>query len=92
MSLIAREKNIGTMEVMATLPLKDLDFVIGKFLLGLYFGETNPGSTYGAAGTIVLVLLWVSYSCLILFFGAQFTYIYAKKYNILFVPYYELKN
>ncbi|MDF0707959.1 YihY/virulence factor BrkB family protein [Flagellimonas okinawensis] len=67
-------------------------FVIGKFLLGLYFGEANPGSTYGAAGTIVLVLLWVSYSCLILFFGAQFTYIYAKKYNILFVPYYELKN
>ncbi|MCK0161712.1 YihY/virulence factor BrkB family protein [Allomuricauda sp. F6463D] len=62
-------------------------FVIGKFLLGLYFGEANPGSTYGAAGTIILVLLWVSYSCLILFFGAQFTYIYAKAYNILFVPY-----
>jgi len=65
-------------------------FVIGKFLLGLYFGEANPGSTYGAAGTIVLVLLWVSYSCLILFFGAQFTYVYAKAYNILFVPYNEL--
>ena len=60
-------------------------FVIGKFLLGLYFGEANPGSTYGAAGAIVLVLLWVSYSCMILFFGAQFTYIYAKKYNILFI-------
>jgi len=67
-------------------------FVIGKFLLGLYFGEANPGSTYGAAGTIVLVLLWVSYSCLILFFGAQFTYIYAKAYNILFIPYNELKK
>ncbi|NVN19645.1 ribonuclease BN [Muricauda sp. HICW] len=67
-------------------------FVIGKFLLGLYFGEANPGSTYGAAGAIVLVLLWVSYSCLILFFGAQFTYIYAKKYNILFVPYSELDS
>lgn len=67
-------------------------FVIGKFLLGLYFGEAEPGSTYGAAGTIVLVLLWVSYSCVILFFGAQFTYIYAKTYNILFVPYSELKE
>lgn len=67
-------------------------FVIGKFLLGLYFGEAKPGSTYGAAGTIVLVLLWVSYSCLILFFGAQFTYVYAKTYNILFVPYNELKK
>ncbi|WP_318344035.1 YihY/virulence factor BrkB family protein [Flagellimonas baculiformis] len=67
-------------------------FVIGKFLLGLYFGEAKPGSTYGAAGTIVLVLLWVSYSCLILFFGAQFTYVYAKTYDILFVPYNELKK
>lgn len=67
-------------------------FVIGKFLLGLYFGEAEPGSTYGAAGAIVLVLLWVSYSCLILFFGAQFTYIYAKTYNIFFVPYNELEE
>lgn len=57
-------------------------FVFGKFLLGLYFGETNPGSTYGAAGTIVLVLLWVSYSCLILFFGAEFTYVYTKRYGV----------
>ncbi|MDX1363446.1 YihY/virulence factor BrkB family protein [Arenibacter latericius] len=56
-------------------------FVIGKTLLGLYFAEAEPGSTYGAAGTIVLILLWVSYSCLILFFGAQFTYIYAQRYG-----------
>lgn len=57
-------------------------FVLGKFLLGLYFGEANPGSTYGAAGTIILILLWVSYSCLILFFGAEFTYVYAKRYGL----------
>jgi len=57
-------------------------FVLGKSLLGYYFGEANPGSTYGAAGTIVLVLLWVSYSCLILFFGAEFTYIYSKRYGL----------
>lgn len=56
-------------------------FVIGKLLLGFYFGQADPGSTYGAAGTIVLVLLWVSYSSLILFFGAEFTYVYAKKYG-----------
>lgn len=56
-------------------------FVIGKFLMGYYFGQANPGSTYGAAGTIVLILLWVSYSCLILFFGAQFTYVYATRYG-----------
>ncbi len=61
-------------------------FVIGKSLLGYYFGEANPGSTYGAAGTIVLILLWVSYSCLILFFGAEFTYIYAKRYGHTILP------
>ena len=56
-------------------------FVIGKLVLGYYFGETDPGSTYGAAGTIILILLWVSYSSLILFFGAEFTYVYAKRYG-----------
>lgn len=61
-------------------------FVVGKFLLGLYFGQANPGSMYGAAGTIILILLWVSYSCLILFFGAEFTRIYAKHYGQTIVP------
>ncbi|SDM61148.1 YihY/virulence factor BrkB family protein [Kriegella aquimaris] len=61
-------------------------FVLGKSLLGVYFGEANPGSTYGAAGTIVLVLLWVSYSCLILFFGAEFTFVYAKRYGLGIEP------
>lgn len=58
-------------------------FDIGKALLSFYFGATEPGSTYGAAGSIVLILLWVSYSCLILFFGAQFTYAYAERYGAL---------
>tara|TARA_R110002049_G_scaffold223308_4_gene394937 strand:- start:247 stop:1221 length:975 start_codon:yes stop_codon:yes gene_type:complete len=61
-------------------------FVFGKFLLGLYFGKANPGSTYGAAGAIVLVLLWVSYSCLILFFGAKFTWIYSERYGLGIKP------
>ncbi|WP_104734220.1 YihY/virulence factor BrkB family protein [Hanstruepera ponticola] len=56
-------------------------FVLGKSLLGFYFGEADPGSTYGAAGTVVLILLWVSYSCLILFFGAEFTWVYANAYG-----------
>ncbi len=56
-------------------------FLIGKTMIGFYFGKVEPGSTYGAAGTIVLILLWVSYACLILFFGAQFTNVYAKKYG-----------
>jgi membrane protein len=56
-------------------------FFMGEFLLGLYFGKSNPGSTYGAAGSIVLVLLWVSYSCLIFFFGASFTRVFSKHYG-----------
>lgn len=61
-------------------------FVLGQSLLGYYFGKSNPGSTYGAAGTVVLILLWVSYSCLILFFGAQFTYVYAKYLGVEVKP------
>lgn len=56
-------------------------FVLGEFLLSFYFGKSNPGSTYGAAGSIVLVLLWVSYSCMIFFFGAEFTRVYSKRYG-----------
>jgi membrane protein len=48
-------------------------FVIGRFALSLYFGKANPASVFGAAGSIILVLLWVSYSSMIVFFGAEFT-------------------
>jgi membrane protein len=48
-------------------------FVFGKFALSLYFGKANPASVFGAAGSIILVLLWVSYSSMIVFFGAEFT-------------------
>jgi membrane protein len=52
-------------------------FILGKFGLGIYFAKANPGSAYGAAGSVVLIMLWVSYSCMILFFGAEFTKQYA---------------
>jgi membrane protein len=50
--------------------------------MGLYFGEADPSTTYGAAGTIVLILLWVSYSSMILFFGAEFTAVYSDRYGL----------
>ncbi len=56
-------------------------FTLGKSALGIYFGKTNPGSAFGAAGSVILILLWVSYSSLILFFGAAFTQEYAKHYG-----------
>lgn len=56
-------------------------FVIAKFALGIYFGKSDPGSTYGAAGSIILIMLWVSYAGLILLFGAEFTQVYANRYG-----------
>ena len=45
--------------------------------MSLYFGKANPGSGYGASGSIILILLWVSYSSMIVFYGAEFTHAYA---------------
>ena len=56
-------------------------FEIGKFALGLYFGTADPGSGYGAAGSIILILLWVSYSSMIVFYGAEFTHAYANLFS-----------
>ena len=56
-------------------------FEIGKFALGLYFGKANPGTGYGAAGSVILILLWVTYSTMIVFLGAEFTHAYAKMFS-----------
>jgi membrane protein len=53
-------------------------FMIGKFAIGMYLGSSKVGSTYGAAGSIVIILLWVYYSAIILYFGAEFTQVYAQ--------------
>ncbi|MUU77117.1 YihY/virulence factor BrkB family protein [Winogradskyella endarachnes] len=60
--------------------LTTIMFLIGKYLLALYFNTMEPGSTYGAAGSIILIMLWVSYSSLILLYGAHFTKEYANHY------------
>jgi membrane protein len=52
-------------------------FVIGKFALGLYLGKAAVGSGYGAAGSLVVVLLWAYWSAQIFFFGLEFTHVYA---------------
>jgi membrane protein len=53
-------------------------FDIGKFLLGFYLGRESMASSYGAAGAVVIILLWVYYASLILLFGAEFTQVYAR--------------
>ncbi len=53
-------------------------FMLGKFAIGFYLGARNIGNTYGAAGSIIIILLWVYYSAIILYFGAAFTKNYAQ--------------
>jgi membrane protein len=55
--------------------LTALLFTIGKFLIGLYLGEAAVGSAYGAAGSLVVVIVWVYYSAMIFLFGAEFTHV-----------------
>jgi membrane protein len=54
-------------------------FIVGKFLIGLYLGRSNPGEAYGAAGSLAVLLLWIYYSSLILLLGAEFTEVWAQK-------------
>lgn len=56
-------------------------FTVGKSLIGLYLGNSGAGSAYGVAGSLVVLLLWINYSWQILFFGAEFTQIWANKYG-----------
>lgn len=61
-------------------------FNVGKHLFGLYLGRSSVSSVFGAAGSLVIVLLWVYYSAQILFLGAKFTQIYSNKYGSRFKP------
>ncbi|MEO6902082.1 MAG: YihY/virulence factor BrkB family protein [Bacteroidia bacterium] len=61
-------------------------FIIGKFGLSLYFGKTSPASAYGAAGSIILIMLWVNYSSMIVFLGAEFTKQFASHYGREITP------
>jgi membrane protein len=61
--------------------LTALLFVIGKTLIGLYLGRTGVASAYGAAGSLVVILLWVYYSALIFFFGAEFTRVHSRQFR-----------
>jgi len=56
-------------------------FTIGKVLIGLYLGRSTIGTTYGAAGSLVVILIWIYYSAQILFFGAELTQVYTNKYG-----------
>jgi membrane protein len=56
-------------------------FAIGKHLLGLYLGRGSVGSAYGAAGSLIVVLVWAYYSALIFFMGAEWTQVWARDHG-----------
>lgn len=66
--------------------LTALLFTIGKFAIGLYLGKSDVGSAYGAAGSLVILLVWVYYSAQILLFGAEFTQVYANAVGSRIAP------
>ncbi|WP_410220511.1 YihY/virulence factor BrkB family protein [Pedobacter sp.] len=56
-------------------------FSLGKYLIGIYIEKGNPGSTFGAASSIIVILVWIYYTSIILYFGAEFTQAYAEKFD-----------
>ena len=61
-------------------------FMIGKFAIGAYLGSSAIASVYGAAGSVILILVWVYYSAMILYFGAEFTKVYAYTHGQKIIP------
>ena len=73
--------NIKWKDVLAGAMATAFLFMLGKFAISFYISKSNVGSTYGAAGSLVILLLWIYYSSLILYFGAELTKAYALKYG-----------
>lgn len=61
-------------------------FMLGRYLISIYMLIAAPASAYGAAGSLIVLLLWIYYSAAILYFGAEFTKVYAEKYGRGIVP------
>jgi membrane protein len=70
---------IGWREVRIGAFVTALLFTIGKYLIALYLASSSVASSYGAAGALILVLVWIYYSTTIFFFGAEFTKVYARE-------------
>jgi membrane protein len=72
------DAHIAWRDVWIGAALTSVLFTIGKFAIELYLGKSNVGSSYGAAGSLVLILVWIYYSVQILLYGAEFTQVYAN--------------
>ena len=76
---ILPDAKIGWRDVWLGAAVASLLFSAGKFIIGLYLGKSGMASAYGAAGSLVIVLVWVYYSAQILFLGAEFAHVYARR-------------
>jgi len=75
------DAKIAWRDVWVGAAITSLLFTIGKFAIGMYLGKSDVGSAYGAAGSLVILLVWVYYSSQILLYGAEFTAVYANQYG-----------
>ncbi len=72
---------IGWRDVWIGAAVTSVLFNGGKYLIGIYLGQTAMGSAFGAAGSFAVLLVWIYYSALICFFGAEFTQVYARRHG-----------
>ena len=83
---ILPQARIRWRDVLPGAALTALLFWLGNYAIQMYLALLFTASVYGAAGSIIVVLIWVNYSALIVLFGAEFTYVYAKNYGLPIVP------
>lgn len=80
------EVNIAWKDVWLGAAVTSALFTLGKFLIGFYLGRSEVANTFGAAGSLAILLIWIYYSAQILFFGAEFTQVYSNRYGSKIVP------
>ncbi len=83
---ILPDAKINWKDSMAGAAFTAVLFIIGKFLIGFYIGNSKLGNTYGAAASIIVILLWVYYTSIILYFGAEFTKIHSRELGRGIIP------
>ena len=77
---------VGWREVRSGAVVTALLFTGGKYVIGFYIGHSRVDDVFGAAGALIIILIWVYYSAVILLFGAQFTYVMARDHGVRTIP------
>ena len=80
------DARVGIKDVLKGALLATILFMVGKYLISFYLGNSSFGTAYGAAGSLVLLLIWVYYSAMILLFGAEFIEVYTRKNQRIIEP------